>query len=382
MRRARLLHVLASAPAAVLLTAAFAPSAPAVSAASIPPPVVVCLDPGHGGNDPGASGLDGLVEKDITLDVATRLASLLRADGVTVVMTRASDQSVSIQQRSDAANSSRADVYISIHFNAYTDPSAEGSLVLYPYQRDAPFAQAMSQGLAAYLGPQGVGNGGLVLRNDWWLQPTMPTVTLESLYITNAHDASLLVEPSFRQGLASAMKDGIESYLPGIMQRKQELLPAGGAPAPTHAAVSQPARTHVGSGPAPAGGGGLRPSTHLAGTTGTPAAVTVLRWLLLIAAVALSVRHRRRLRAAAGSLSGFAVERFRSSAVHRRSLRRRRRLVRERALATQQAEALRPWTAHSAGASPPEEPMPLGLELRGRPVQQLRHPVGERLPRR
>ena len=72
MRRARLLHVLASAPAAVLVTVAPALSTAAVGAAAAPPPYIVCIDPGHGGIDPGAIGLDGLVEKNLTLDISDR----------------------------------------------------------------------------------------------------------------------------------------------------------------------------------------------------------------------------------------------------------------------------------------------------------------------
>ncbi|MGD1052492.1 MAG: N-acetylmuramoyl-L-alanine amidase, partial [Candidatus Dormibacteria bacterium] len=174
MRRARLLHVLASAPVAVVLTVAPALSTAAVEAASLPPPYIVAIDPGHGGSDPGALGLDGLVEKNLTLDVSDRLAALLRADGVTVVMTRTTDTSVSIQQRSDIANASHADVFLPIYFNSWTTPTPDGSVVLYPYARDVPFATDISQAVSDYIGPYGDHDGGIVLRNDWWLQPTMP----------------------------------------------------------------------------------------------------------------------------------------------------------------------------------------------------------------
>jgi N-acetylmuramoyl-L-alanine amidase len=303
MPRARLLHVLTPAPAAALLAAALLPVASPVVAANVPPAYVVCLDPGHGGVDPGALGLDGLVEKDLTLAVATRLETLLEADGVTVAMTRTGDSNPSIDQRSQTAQTSHADVFISIHFNAFISPQAEGSLILYPYARDIPFAQAMDQALAAYLQPQGAHDGGIELRNTEWLEPPEPTITVESLFVTNPHDAALLAQPDFLQGLAGAMRSGIEAFLPGILQRKQAL--AHGSPAATPAAGAKPASGHTaGAGDATAAlGGRLSAATRAAAQAargaapgpGPPALLTVLLWLVLLGGTALAVRHRRRL---------------------------------------------------------------------------------------
>ena len=240
---------------------------------SIPPPYVVAIDPGHGGSDPGALGLDGLVEKDLTLDVSNRLAALLRADGVTVVMTRTTDASVSIQQRSDIANAAHADVFLPIYFNSWTTPVPDGSVVLYPYARDIPFATDISQAVTNYIGPDGDNDGGIVLRNDWWLQPTMPVATVESLFISNPHDAALLTKASFRQGLADALRNGVETYLPGIRQRLQEvgavtpakLLPASGP-------LAGPPAVHGTS----SANGEMGSTAKTAATTGgTPAALRV-----------------------------------------------------------------------------------------------------------
>src|SRR5947209_8573481 len=120
------LHVLLSAAVALALALSLSPVAPA-AADSAPAPYVVCLDPGHGGSpvnghpeityDSGALGLDGLVEKDLTLDVARRLRAQLQADLVSVVMTRDSDAPVSIEDRSKTCNDAHADLFMSIHFN-------------------------------------------------------------------------------------------------------------------------------------------------------------------------------------------------------------------------------------------------------------------------
>jgi N-acetylmuramoyl-L-alanine amidase len=395
MRRARLLHVLASAPVAVLLTVAPALSAAAVGAASIPPPYVVAIDPGHGGGDPGALGLYGLVEKDLTLDVSNRLAALLRADGVTVVMTRTTDASVSIQQRSDIANAAGADVFLPIYFNSWTTPFPDGSVVLYPYARDVPFASDISQAVTDYLNPYGDHNGGIVLRNDWWLQPTMPTATVESLFISNPHDAALLTKASFRQGLAEALRSGIEAYLPGILQRQQEvraatpakLLPASGplaAPPTTHATTSASGERTPAATATPATSGG------------TPAVLRVCEVLMLLAAVLLAIRYRRRLVGLAGSGLAPASTWLRGSGLHHRTLQRRRRLTRERGLAATGGGETRGRTAYddlfsesrgvwdralpTGHGAMPEDLLSASFEVRGRPVKPARHPSLDELP--
>lgn len=155
---------------------------------------------------------------------------------MTVVLTRTTDATVSIAARAETCNAAHADVFLPIYFNAWTTPTPDGSVVLYPYARDIPFADAISQAVTRYIKPYGDNDGGIVLRPDWWLTPTMPVATVESLFITNPHDAALLTESSFRQGLAGALKNGIEAYLPGIQQRLHsapavtpaKLLPASG----------------------------------------------------------------------------------------------------------------------------------------------------------
>src|ERR1700680_4205047 len=154
MRRpaTRLLHVLLSVP--VVTAVVFAPS-PTAHAQSAPAPLVVVIDPGHGGAvnpaqpdmpfDPGAiAPSNGLEEKDATLAVSKRLQQLLQQDDVNAILTRSTDEALSIQQRSDTANNNHAAIFVSVHFNSFTDPSVNGSLVLYPNESDLRFAQMMS----------------------------------------------------------------------------------------------------------------------------------------------------------------------------------------------------------------------------------------------
>ncbi len=88
-------------------------------------PVTVVLDPGHGGRDPGAVGIGGLREKDLTLSVALDLQHRLRARGFRVVMTRSTDETLSLEERTALAEGVGGDVFISLHANA-AERSAHG----------------------------------------------------------------------------------------------------------------------------------------------------------------------------------------------------------------------------------------------------------------
>jgi len=91
----------------------------------------VVIDSGHGGNDPGAIGKNGLKEKDVNLDIAKRLSSLLRAEGVQTLLTRSTDKFVPLSTRVSIANRSGADLFISIHSNAARSRSLCGFEVYY-----------------------------------------------------------------------------------------------------------------------------------------------------------------------------------------------------------------------------------------------------------
>jgi N-acetylmuramoyl-L-alanine amidase len=95
----------------------------------------VVIDAGHGGNDPGAIGKTGLREKDITLDIAKRLSSLLKKEGIAVAMTRQVDKFIPLAERVEIANNFGADLFISIHVNANRVKSLNGFEIYYisPY---------------------------------------------------------------------------------------------------------------------------------------------------------------------------------------------------------------------------------------------------------
>lgn len=86
----------------------------------------IFIDPGHGGSDPGAIGLNGLRECDVTLDIAKGLAMLFSAAGHLVCLSRNNDKAVSLEQRAYLSNAFGADAYVSIHCNAASNREAHG----------------------------------------------------------------------------------------------------------------------------------------------------------------------------------------------------------------------------------------------------------------
>lgn len=86
----------------------------------------VVIDAGHGGDDVGARGAEGLLEKDLVLDIAHRLAEHFGGNGLKVVLTRRDDTFVPLEERTSIANDARADLFISIHANATHDTKVRG----------------------------------------------------------------------------------------------------------------------------------------------------------------------------------------------------------------------------------------------------------------
>jgi N-acetylmuramoyl-L-alanine amidase len=113
--------------ALALPAAAHADAARAPNAESLDRFDTVVIDAGHGGEDEGARGARGLLEKDLVLDVARGLAARLRRAGLRVVMTRERDVFVPLEERTHIANDARADLFVSIHANAAHDGGVRGS---------------------------------------------------------------------------------------------------------------------------------------------------------------------------------------------------------------------------------------------------------------
>ncbi len=114
----------------LILSSAMAAGLQAAPSAGTTKPFVVVIDPGHGGKDSGAIGPSGLHEKDIVLAIARRLKDFIRAEaGMKAVMVRADDRFVDLRRRAEIAQESHADLFISLHADAYEDGAVKGSTV-------------------------------------------------------------------------------------------------------------------------------------------------------------------------------------------------------------------------------------------------------------
>jgi N-acetylmuramoyl-L-alanine amidase len=193
-------------------------------------PKLIVIDPGHGGADPGTQH-NGLVEKQLTLDIAQRLKSLLVAQGWTVRMTRETDvdplssdilakmradgkpkadDRAYLQTRCDVANNAGARMFISIHINSAPSESAHGTTVYWYKPQDAALAQAIERSVIPLAGTQDDGTrheNFYVVRHS-----TMPAVLIETAFATNPGDVALLRQPSFLQNVAQGIANGVKAY--------------------------------------------------------------------------------------------------------------------------------------------------------------------------
>ena len=193
-------------------------------------PRLIVIDPGHGGADAGTAH-NGLMEKELTFDIAQRLRSLLIAQGWMVKLTRESDidpvssdnlarmhadgkpnpdDRAYLQTRCDVANDAGARLFISIHVNSAPSTAPHGTTFYWYKPQDASFAQALERSVIPVAGTQDDGTrheNFYVVRHT-----TMPAVLIETAFVTNPGDVALLRQPSFLQSMAQGIADGVKSY--------------------------------------------------------------------------------------------------------------------------------------------------------------------------
>jgi N-acetylmuramoyl-L-alanine amidase len=213
--------VLAAILAAILLSmAAFTTG---VGAQEQPPcSGKVVLDPGHGGTDSGAVNTKyRLTEKEQTLDVAYKLKALLVDDGCTVYMTRTSNlQTLSNNDRYTYANSTGANVLVSIHMNGSTNPSTDYTTTLFgKWRKDKELANTVFSSLWTL--PAANGTGTIATSKPYsfasgvLLKSNMPATIAETVFITSDREGQLLSSGTGtrQQQIAQALRVGIEDYL-------------------------------------------------------------------------------------------------------------------------------------------------------------------------
>lgn len=176
--------------------------------------LVIVIDPGHGGSDPGASGY-GEVEKELVLDISKRLEKRLVNSNYGVLMTRTDDTYPTLDERVKLANESGANAFVSIHVNAFTSSSAHGTETFWNATNASSdsklLAEEIQKQLVAALGTynRGVnGKQGFKVIKD----TEIPSVLVEVAFVSNPNEAQLLSDPAFRQKAADAIYNGIINY--------------------------------------------------------------------------------------------------------------------------------------------------------------------------
>ena len=175
----------------------------------------VVIDPGHGGPDPGAVGINGLRETDVVLDVSLQVAQLLQARGVTVSMTRTSEVDVDLPPRVNLANSIGANLFVSIHANALSmdRPDVNGVETFFFEGGSSRDLAVIIQDQLMAVSPGTPDRGARPGRFYVIRRTTMPSVLTEMGFVTGQIDAPRLADPNFRRRLAQAVARGILAYL-------------------------------------------------------------------------------------------------------------------------------------------------------------------------
>jgi N-acetylmuramoyl-L-alanine amidase len=220
----------------------------------------IVLDPGHGGKDPGAIGVGGVAEKDVTLAIALRLKQRLAAiPNADAVLTRGTDVFLALEERTARANAEQADLFLSIHTNASQDPSLSGvetyylnntndratirlaqmenglttmtgrgnrdgdtALILsdliqsYKVQESVVLAEDIQRALVSALEAQSKRVSDLgVKRGPFYVLvgAGMPCVLAEVSFLTNRHEGAWLVQPTYQDAVADGLLRGIQRFI-------------------------------------------------------------------------------------------------------------------------------------------------------------------------
>ncbi|HEX7686954.1 MAG TPA: N-acetylmuramoyl-L-alanine amidase, partial [Burkholderiaceae bacterium] len=247
-------------------TSAFGPQAPFAPPQPLTPEekrkvdrlLVIAIDPGHGGEDPGATGPTGLREKDVVLAIATQLRDRLNAKpGVRVLMTRDSDFFVPLGERVRKAERVQADLFVSIHADAFLTPQARGASVFALSEGGATSAAArwmanrenhadavggvnvkskdsqvmrtlldmstaaqikdslvLGNEVLSRIGKVGKLHRGQVEQASFAVlkAPSIPSILVETAFISNPQEEDKLRDPGYRRQLVEALYTGIDRY--------------------------------------------------------------------------------------------------------------------------------------------------------------------------
>jgi N-acetylmuramoyl-L-alanine amidase len=174
--------------------------------------IIVVVDPGHGGPDPGAIGIGGLRETDIVLPIAQQVATLLEQQGIQAVLTRTGEYDLDLPPRVAMAQRMNANLFVSIHANAISlsRPDVNG-LETYYYSNGQRLARTIHNSILQSLD---IRDRGVRTARFYVLRRTsMPSVLVEVGFVTGREDAAKLSDPTYRSQMAQAIARGILQYL-------------------------------------------------------------------------------------------------------------------------------------------------------------------------
>lgn len=193
------------------------PAAPPVAQTRvIPSKQVIFIDPGHGGFDLGAR-THGVSEKSLALSTSLLVRKYLKERGYRVIMTRMRDVFIPLNQRSTIANRTKSHLFVSIHFNSAKNTDAHGIEVFY-YDSKDKIRSSASRKLARIVQDRliektGARDRGVKGGNFHVIRETqMPAILVEGGFITNEAERHKLNDLNYRDKLASAITDAIDSY--------------------------------------------------------------------------------------------------------------------------------------------------------------------------
>ncbi len=178
--------------------------------------VVVMIDPGHGGKDPGAIGLEGLREVDVILPVALQVAQILRKNGIEVKMTRNADYFVGLDERITMSRQSGATLFVSIHANSIDNRPDVNGLELYHYNIGKTFAETVHRNVLEYVNKNGFFVADRRVRSARFLvlrKSSIPAILVETGYLTSETEAARLRRDDYRKVMAEGIAQGIIQYV-------------------------------------------------------------------------------------------------------------------------------------------------------------------------
>ena len=172
---------------------------------------LIVVDAGHGGRDQGTSAGD-ILEKDINLLVAKKLAKKLEDAGALVIFTREDDTKIGLEERAAFANENKADLFISLHCNYCEDDAGVQGLECY-YREDSEEGQALADRIVQSVQEEEkIGNRGTRTANFRVLRKTdMPAVLVEMGYLSNRSEREKMTDDAYQELLADRIAEGILS---------------------------------------------------------------------------------------------------------------------------------------------------------------------------